>query len=102
MFIEKVTVQWNYPNNYKQLRILFYDQDGNLFESGRTISNTGTKAETDNFIATTSKAAWSDGQYNPINAISTEVYKDINGPYYYSNNTGVNTFIIEFKTIKPI
>ena len=31
------------------------------------------------------------------------MYKDINSAsYYYSNYTGANTFIIEFKTIKPI
>ena len=106
MFIKKVIVNWSskYDNYYSSLRILFYDQDGNLFESGRTISNTNTKAETDNFIVTSSKVAWSGGKYNPISAISTEVYKDINSasPYYYSNYTGANTFIIEFKTIKPI
>ena len=104
MFIKKVIVDWDaVPGGYSSLRILFYDQDGNLFESGRTISNTSTTAETDNFIATTSKVGWSSGSYNPISAISTEVYKDINSAsYYYSNYTGANTFIIEFKTIKPI
>ena len=104
MYIKKVIVDWDaVPGGYSSLRILFYDLDGKLFESGRTISNTGTTAETDNFIATTSKVGWSSGSYNPINAISTEVYKDINSAsYYYSNYTGANTFIIEFKTIKPI
>ena len=104
MYIKKVIVDWGaVPGGYSSLRILFYDLDGNLFESGRTISNTGTTAETDNFIATTSKVGWSSGSYNPISAISTEVYKDINSAsYYYSNYTGANTFIIEFKTIKPI
>ena len=104
MYIKKVIVDWDaVPGGYSSLRILFYDLDGNLFESGRTISNTSTTAETDNFIATTSKVGWSSGSYNPISAISTEVYKDINSAsYYYSNYTGANTFIIEFKTIKPI
>ena len=104
MYIKKVIVDWGaVPGGYSSLRILFYDLDGNLFESGRTISNTSTTAETDNFIATTSKVGWSTGSYNPICAISTEVYKDINSAsYYYSNYTGANTFIIEFKTIKPI
>ena len=104
MYIKKVIVDWGaVPGGYSSLRILFYDLDGNLFESGRTISNTSTTAETDNFIATTSKVGWSSGSYNPISAISTEVYKDINSAsYYYSNYTGANTFIIEFKTIKPI
>ena len=104
MYIKKVIVDWGaVPGGYSSLRILFYDLDGKLFESGRTISNTSTTAETDNFIATTSKVGWSSGSYNPISAISTEVYKDINSAsYYYSNNTGANTFIIEFKTIKPI
>ena len=101
MVIKKVIADWT--GYYSSLRILFYDLDGNLFESGRTISNTSTTAETDNFIATTSKVGWSTGSYNPICAISTEVYKDINSAsYYYSNYTGANTFIIEFKTIKPI
>ena len=104
MYIKKVIVDWDaVPGGYSSLRILFYDLDGNLFESGRTISNTSTTAETDNFIATTSKVGWSSGSYNPISAISTEVYKDISSAsYYYSNYTGANTFIIEFKTIKPI
>ena len=105
MYIKKVIVDWgDVRRGHSSLRILFYDDNGNLFESGRTISNTSTKAETDNFIATTSKVAWSSGSYNPICAISTEAHKDVNSssPYYYSSNTGANTFIIEFKTIKPI
>ena len=95
MYIKKVIVDWDaVPGGYSSLRILFYDLDGNLFESGRTISNTSTTAETDNFIATTSKVGWSSGSYNPISAISTEVYKDISSAsYYYSNYTGANTFI---------
>ena len=79
MYIKKVIVDWGaVPGGYSSLRILFYDLDGKLFESGRTISNTSTTAETDNFIATTSKVGWSSGSYNPICAISTEAHKDVN------------------------
>ena len=76
MFIKKVIVNWPGGNRYPSLRILFYDQDGNLFESGSTISSTTTTAETDNFIVTSLMRSYGDA-YNPINAISTEVHKDI-------------------------
>ena len=101
MFIKKVIVAWPATGNcFPRLRILFYDHNGNLFESGRTISNTSTTAETDNFIVTASMGAEYD-QYNPISAISTEVYKDFSGisvSYFCSVRRYGNTFTIEFKT----
>ena len=104
MFIKKVMVDWISTNYYPTLRILFYDQDGNLFESGSTISSTDTKAETDNFIVTALTQAAGTHCY-PINAISTEVYKDMNNVtrYYFASSPGFsNTFTIEFKTIRQI
>ena len=107
MVIKKVIVNWlDSSICYPTLRILFYDQDGNLFESGNTISSTDVEAETDNFIVTTSYGAYNTSYY-PINAISTETYKDINdAPRSYfrsgSTSTSANTFTIEFKTIQPI
>ena len=100
MFIKKVVVTWQgMTNYYPTLRILFYDQDGNLFESGSTISSTDKKAETDNFIVTVPNGAVSTLKY-PINAISTEVYKDMNNAslYYFAGPSSSATFTIEFKT----
>ena len=105
MNIKKVIVSWPSTNYYPYLRILFYDLDGNLFESGSTISSTNNKAETDNFIVTASHGAYNnESRYYPINAISTEVYKDINdAPHFYFNGYKYNSdFTIEFKTIQPI
>ena len=105
MFIKKVIVDWGSRADLcPSLRILFYDPDGNLFESGSTISSTNNKAETNNFIVTTSRGA-SSVSYYPINAISTEVYKDIKDAtrsYFRSGSPNANTFIIEFKTTQPI
>ena len=105
MFIEKVTVQWNYPNNYKQLRILFYDQDGNLFESGDIISNNALDGETENFKVTYTGTSYSS-RYNPIYAVSTTSYKDIGAAasylYFQGGGSTESLFTIEFKTIQPI
>ena len=103
MFIKKVVVNWPSTGRYSALRILFYDPDGNLFESGSTISSTDKKAETDNFIVTSLNGSYSASLY-PINAVSTEVHKDFNviGYCYYAHNKVGNTFTIEFKTIQPI
>ena len=100
MVVKKVIVDWTgVVSHYPSLRILFYDQDGKLFESGSTISSTTTNAETDNFIVTTSSAAGHPINY-PVNAISTEVYKDFNTYFRcYPYNA---TFIIEFKTAQLI
>ena len=79
MFIKKVIVTWDAAYRvYPSLRILFYGQVGNLFESGSAISSTDTKAETDNFIITTSRGAGNYPTYYPIYGISTEMYKYIN------------------------
>ena len=100
MNIKKVIAEWPYIScYYPVIRILFYDQDGNLFESGCVISDTNTKAETDNFIVTSLIRSYGDA-YNPISAISTEVYKDINGTVFLGYAPDSNTFTIEFKTIK--
>ena len=103
MFIKKVIVNWPSTGRYSALRILFYDPDGKLFESGSTISSTDKKAETDNFIVTTLDGPYSAG-LNPINAVSTEIHKDFNkfDYCYYSHDKVGNTFTIEFKTIQPI
>ena len=106
MYVKKVIVDWSVPS-YPSLRILFYDHNGNLFESGSTISSTDTKAETDNFIVTTSRGAGNYPTYYPIYGVSTEMYKDINsacasGYCFRSDYTSDNTTTIEFKTIKPI
>ena len=52
MLIKKVTVQCDDSYAQPQLRILFYDKDGNLFESGNTISNNTSGCETENFKVT--------------------------------------------------
>ena len=105
MLIKKVIVTWDAAYRvYPSLRILFYGQVGNLFESGSTIFSTYSKAETDNFIITTSRGAGNYPTYYPIYGISTEVHKDFNviGCCYYSHNKVGNTFTREFKTIQPI
>ena len=106
MVIKKVIVTWSgVPDRHPYLRILFYDQIGNLFESGSTISNTNTKAETDNFIVTVLNHSLTE-YYNPIKAISTEERKDIissRPSYGFVGCPGIpNTLTIEFKTIQPI
>ena len=52
MLIKKATVQWDGSKASSELRILFYDQDGNLFESGKTMSNNTSGGETENFKVT--------------------------------------------------
>ena len=105
MFIKRVVVTWSGTSSYyPSLRILFYDQDGKLFESGSAISNDNRKAETDNFIVTAYNGA-NSASYYPINAILTQTYKDIDKAsqcYFKSAYSSANTFVIEFKTIRPI
>ena len=105
MYIKKVIVEWSpYKGCFPSLRILFYNHNGNLFESGSTISSTNVKAETDNFIVTTSNMAAES--YYPINAISTEVHKDINSTspscYKCIYPAYSDIFTIEFKTTQLI
>ena len=106
MVIKKVIVTWSgvSAGYYPALRILFYDHNGNLIESGSTISSTIVKAETDNFIVTASYGAHQGMlQYYPINAISTEVNKDIGAQLScFAGNDNDNAFTIEFKTIQLI
>ena len=106
MYIKKVIVEWSpYKGCFPSLRILFYNHNGNLFESGSTISSTNVKAETDNFIVTVLNHSLT-ANFNPIKAISTEERKDIisTRPVYSFTgcNGDPNTLTIEFKTIRPI
>ena len=104
MLVKKVIVTWpSMSNYYPYLRILFYDPDGNLFESGSTISSDDKKAETDNFIVTASPNGGDSTTYYPIKAISTEIYKDINeaASSFFRCQYGT-TFTIEFKTTQII
>ena len=50
-------------------RYLFYDENGDLIQSGATITSSATYAETENFIIN-AYSVWSDG-YFPINAFTT-------------------------------
>ena len=78
MLIKKVTVNRTHePNTYSELRILFYDQDGNLFESGDVISNNTSDGETENFKVTCVGTTSFSSAYNPIYAVLTTSYKDI-------------------------
>ena len=106
MLIKKATVSWAGSGSYSELRILFYDKDGNLFESGNIISNNTSDGETENFKVTQVGAASYDLEYNPIYAVSTTSYKGIgyDSSYYcFKSSSSTNgLFTIEFKTIKPI
>ena len=53
MFIKKVIVTQDKSSiYYPSLRILSYDQDENLFESGNVISSNTSDGETENFKVT--------------------------------------------------
>ena len=106
MLIKKATVQWDTSDAYSEVRILFYDKDGKLFESGNVISNNTSYGETENFKVTYDGKSYSS-EYYPIYAVLTTSYKGIgaNSKYYYfssiqSRHNGL--FTIEFKTIQPI
>ena len=105
MLIKKVIVDFDFKYKfYASLRILFYDHNGNLFESGSTISSTNVKAETDNFIVTARYGSDNVSSHYPINAISTEVHKDINNASlsYFKSNYSDDALTIEFKTTQLI
>ena len=106
MLIKKATVSWAGSGSYSELRILFYDKDGNLFESGNAISNNTSYGETENFKVTYVGGVSYNAQYYPIYAVLTTSYKGIgvNSGYRYFSSAGGNSglFTIEFKTIKPI
>ena len=104
MLIKKATVNWSGSGEYSEVRILFYDKDGNLFESGNVISNNTSYGETENFKVTFNGVSYSPAYY-PIYAVLTTSYKDIgvNSDYcYFSSNGSNGLFTIEFKTIQPI
>ena len=105
MLIKKVTVNWDNSSHYSEVRILFYDQDGNLFESGDIISNNALDGETENFKVTFNGVSFGPAYY-PIYAVLTTFYKGIgeNADYrYFSSTDGSNGLLtIEFKTIQPI
>ena len=105
MLIKKVTVKWDGSYGTSEFRILFYDQDGNLFESGDVISNNTSDGETENFKVTYGGESYTS-VYNPIYAVSTTSYKGIgyDSSYYcFKSSSSTNgLFTIEFKTIKPI
>ena len=105
MLIKKATVSWDSSYACSELRILFYDQDGNLFESGNIISNNTSDGETENFKVTYGGESYAS-YYYPIYAVSTTSYKDIGIDahwYYFASKESTNgLFTIEFKTIKQI
>ena len=106
MLIKKATVQWSGSGTYSELRILFYDKDGNLFESGDVISNNYSDGETENFKVThVGAGAWLSTT-RPIYAVLTTSYKDIGSTssycYFESDPSTKGLFTIEFKTAQLI
>ena len=106
MLIKKVNVNWSGSGEYSEVRILFYDKDGNLFESGDIISNNNFDGETENFKVTYVGATSYDSPRYPIYAVLTTSYKGIgkdSGYCYFCSSKSYNgLFTIEFKTIQPI
>ena len=106
MLIKKVAVNWDSSSLYSEVRILFYDKDGNLFESGDIISNNDLDGETENFKVTYVGGPSYSSDFYPIYAVSTTSYKGIGIDahcYYFASKASTNgLFTIEFKTIKPI
>ena len=102
MLIKKATVSWS-GSTYSELRILFYDKDGNLFESGNIISNNTSDGETENFKVTYDGVSYSP-EYYPVYAVLTTTYKDIIPSFYAyfgsSLSSQADLLTIEFKTIK--
>ena len=105
MLIKKVTVKWDGSYGTSEFRILFYDQDGNLFESGDVISNNISDGETENFKVTYDGVSYSP-EYYPAYVVSTTTYKDIIQSFYAywgsSLSSQADLLTIEFKTIKQI
>ena len=105
MLIKKAAVNWSSSGEYSEVRILFYDKDGNLFESGNVISNNTSYGETENFKVTFGGKAYSQAYY-PIYAVLTTSYKGIGEGsdyrYFCSAKSTNGLFTIEFKTIQPI
>ena len=76
MVIDAVTVTWKPASGNPCFRILFYDLNGNLIESGDIISETAAEGETTNFIVKTD-APDSIIYYSSTCAINTIDYRDI-------------------------
>ena len=107
MYIKKVIVDWDgVVSNYRSLRILFYDKDGKLFESGNIISNNDSYCETENFKVTHVGATTYLSTTQPIYAVLTTSYKDIGSTssycYFKSDPSTKGLFTIEFKTAQLI
>ena len=102
MIIDTVTVTWPASGN-PCFRILFYDLDGNLIESGDVIRDTGVEGETTNFITKTD-APFSILYYASICAVDTNRYKDIvMGAYSHFNCLSyTKTLKIKFKTTQLV
>ena len=81
----------------------FYDQDGNLIESGELITNTISYAETENFIITCNGTSWDS---RPVwycsGAFRTDIVKEClgDGNTYYGYDSGtIGAWVkCEFKT----
>ena len=104
MIVDTVTVTWEPASGNPCFRILFYDLDGNLIESGDIISDTAVEGETTNFIVKTD-APYGIIYYASICAIDTNRYKDIViGAYSHFNCVGnaAKTLEIKFKTIQLV
>ena len=105
MLIKKATVKWDGSYGTSEIRILFYDQDGNLIESGDIISNNASDGETENFKVTYDGVSYSP-EYYPVYAVLTTSYKDIRLSFYAyfgsSLSSQADLLTIEFKTIKQI
>ena len=81
----------------------FYDQDGNLIESGELITNTISYAETENFIITCNGTSWnSDSGWYCSGAFRTDINKkclaDTNLYYGYDSGVVGGWVKCEFKT----
>lgn len=55
----------------------FYDEHGKLIESGAVVSDSLTKAETENFILEASSIWNSTANYKVLNGFNTEIVKDL-------------------------
>ena len=104
MVIDTVTVTWEPASGYPCFRILFYNLDRNLIESGDIISETVEEGETTNFIVKTD-APFTIIYYSSICAINTINYKDIAIDRYSHFNcigNAAKTLEIKFKTIQLV
>ena len=103
MVIDTVTVTQEPASGNPCFRILFYDLDGNLIESGDIISDTAVEGETTNFIVKTD-APYGIIYYASICAINNNQYKDIVIDRYshFCCLSNTKTLEIKFKTIQLV